>query len=84
MHLSINELQILNPTTESLLCGCGQRGCVEVYASAKNTGHILTKRLKASINNNDAEVSLTAKDAFEMAQKGDPIAIEVLNEVNYI
>ena len=28
---------IVSTSHDARLCGCGQRGCVEVYASAKNT-----------------------------------------------
>jgi glucokinase len=45
-------------------CGCGQRGCVEQYASASAVAKKYGKG--------------TAKDCFDAAKKGDPKALEVV------
>ncbi len=47
------------------MCGCGQPGCVEQYASATAVAKKYGKG--------------TAKDCFEAAKKGDPKALEVVN-----
>lgn len=46
-------------------CGCGQNGCVEMFASAT----AVAKRFGRG----------TAKDVFEAARKGDPKAIEAVD-----
>jgi glucokinase len=64
------------------LCGCGRRGCLETYASA--TGVVVTakefiknKEIKTLLSECDIE-TITAKDVFEAAVKGDSVAIEIL------
>lgn len=47
------------------MCGCGQPGCVEMYASAT----AVAKRFGKG----------TAKDCFDAARKGDPKALQVVN-----
>jgi glucokinase len=46
-------------------CGCGQRGCLEQYASAT----AVARRYGRG----------TAKEAFEAARRGEPIALEVVD-----
>lgn len=74
-HITVNE-------EETLVCGCGKKGCLEQYASA--TGVVtLTKRALAA---SDAPSSLrelseiTAKDTFDAAKAGDKLALEVLEQ----
>jgi glucokinase len=61
-------------------CGCGRRGCLEVYASA--TGLRLTvlellaqSRMATPLRTIDFQ-GLTSKLIFEAAQGGDPVALE--------
>jgi glucokinase len=61
-------------------CGCGRRGCLEVYASA--TGLRLTVlellaqgRTATPLRDHDVQ-GLTAKRIFEAALEGDPVALE--------
>ncbi len=64
-------------------CGCGQRGCLEVYTSAHRTGERAVARLKAD----DAPSSLravlkkhgtvSARDVAEHASAGDKLAREL-------
>jgi len=66
-------------------CNCGQRGCVEAYASASNTA----KRAAEAIENG-AESSLkkvleekgeiTSKDVYEHLKAGDRLAKEITDQ----
>lgn len=68
------------------LCGCGQRGCIEAYASASHTAVRARERLatgeasslQARFKQNPE--SVTAKEIFEEAQKGDALAQEIVGE----
>ncbi len=62
------------------LCGCGRRGCLEMYASATGlkltVAELLASRAIPSPLRNLAVEELSAKHIFEAAQEGDPIALE--------
>ncbi len=69
-------------------CGCGRRGCLETYVSGpglKRTAFELlaTKRTASSLRNQAFE-SLTAKNIYEAAQKGDPIALEAFDYTAHV
>ncbi len=75
-HIIVNHQE-----TES--CGCGQKGCLEQYASATGIVRMARQRLKAS---SDASVirdrnPLTAKDIFDAAKAGDALADEVVEDM---
>jgi glucokinase len=61
-------------------CGCGNRGCLETYVSAtgiRRTVQVLVGRLHAESALRDISFTeLTAKKIAELAEAGDPIAIE--------
>ena len=63
------------------LCGCGQRGCIEAYASA--TG--VARSAKEIIENSTKETSLrkleniTSYDVFKAAEAGDEVAKEIFD-----
>ena len=67
-------------------CGCGQRGCMEAYCSAKYTG----QRAKALLKESSARSSLrqvlaekkkiTSADVVAHAKAGDALARQVWNE----
>ena len=58
-------------------CGCGNFGCLEVYASA--TG--VERRYKEASNfNGSIAASITAKDVYIKAIKGDEIANRIMYE----
>lgn len=59
--------------TEGRRCGCGQTGCLETYCSA--TG-VVRSFIELSWKNQNTN-TITSKDIFLLAQKGDPTAIEV-------
>lgn len=76
-HMHVND-------DEEDVCGCGNKGCLEQYASA--TGIVrMTKKYLAS---HDTESSLrkldviTAKDIFDAAKQGDAVALSLVDDYN--
>ena len=76
---------VLNP--EGPLCGCGGRGCLEVYGSGSGIRRMALEAiekgegleiLKRSGRNTD---KVTSEGVFEAAQKGDETALKVFNEM---
>ena len=68
---------------ETEACGCGNHGCLEQYASA--TGIVrVAKRMLAADNAPSSlrEIeSITSKDVFDAAKKGDEFAKKIVHEV---
>ena len=67
------------------LCNCGQRGCVEAYASANNTARRAVEAIESGAESSLAEVlkekgSLTSKDVYEHLARGDALAKEITEE----
>ena len=64
-------------------CNCGQYGCLEQYASATGIVRVAKRKLaKTSEETSLREFTeLTAKDIFDEAKAGDPIALELVDEV---
>ena len=65
------------------LCNCGQKGCVEAYASASNTAvranEILQKGTGSSLSQLFSENGeVTSKKVFEHAASGDAVAIDIV------
>jgi glucokinase len=62
------------------LCGCKRRGCVETYVSATGIRRTVFELLARSTEETELrEISynqLTAEKTYELARRGDPIAIE--------
>lgn len=72
IHLNDNELSV---------CGCGNRGCLEQYASATGVVRLAKRRLVADEKPSalrDAELS--AKTVFDAVKAGDEVAIDVAKE----
>ena len=73
-HLCVNK-------DESDKCGCGNKGCLEQYASATGIAKLATKKLA-----NDTRITslpkenITAKDVFDKVKEGDEVAIEIAKE----
>ncbi|MBO0959507.1 ROK family glucokinase [Neobacillus sp. MM2021_6] len=70
-------------------CNCGRKGCLETVASA--TGIVRLAMEELSNHETSGELStllevhgkITAKDVFDTARKGDPLARKVLDEVSF-
>lgn len=67
------------------LCNCGQRGCVEAYASANNTAKRAAEAIESGVKSSLAEVlkkngSLTSRDVYAHLNKGDALAKEITDE----
>jgi len=66
------------------LCGCGQKGCIEAYASATQTAKRADEALAKGRESSLQQVfqdkgSVSCKDVFEHAQTGDALAIEIVD-----
>ena len=66
-------------------CGCGQRGCLETYASASRTGVRAAEAVKAGKPSSlkpalDQGKEITAKMVFDAAKAGDKTAQEIVDE----
>lgn len=70
----------VNPQ-ETRVCGCGKKGHLEQYASA--TGIANTAKAVVSSTKEETELkgldSITAKDVFDAAKRGDKVALEIVN-----
>ena len=68
---------------ETLVCGCGKKGCVEQYCSASGIARTAREQLasheKPSSLRTVADV--TAKDVFDASAAGDEVAKEILETV---
>lgn len=65
--------------TES--CGCGNRGCLEQYASATGIARLANRKLEKETRETLLKKgTVTAKDVFDAVKKGDAVAIEVAEE----
>lgn len=78
----IGHIHIVDDETES--CGCGNKGCLEQYASATGIARLANRRLKKD----DAPSSLrgkeiSAKTVFDAVKEGDAVAIEVAKEFGH-
>lgn len=79
-HLKINP-------NETEPCGCGNKGCLEQYASA--TGIVnMTKRFLQDNNEicTTLKISnqLSCEDIFNAAKKGDLVALKMVDTVSYL
>jgi glucokinase len=64
------------------LCGCGQKGCVEAYASATSTVKRAVEAIEAGKPSELAAIyrnkgKITAKDIYEQLAAGDALAKEI-------
>lgn len=73
------------------LCGCGQNGCFEAYASATGLVREATSRLTVNKNNMlysmiDGDIErLEAKDIFDAAKEGDKFSMDLVDyEAEYL
>ena len=72
----------VNPA-ETVPCNCGNKGCLEQYASA--TGIVRVAKMRLEKNQKKTSLTkfdpLTAKDVFDEAKAGDALAGDVVREV---
>ncbi|MDD4590979.1 MAG: ROK family protein [Parabacteroides sp.] len=70
------------------LCGCGRTGCLEAYASATGVARTAREYLEirndASLLRDLAPDSITSKDVYDAAAKGDALAIEIFEKTGTI
>ena len=72
-HICVND-------SETDVCGCGKKGCLEQYTSA--TG--ITRMAERALNNTDRPSKLrnvqyiSAKEIFDAAKEGDDLALELV------
>lgn len=66
---------------ESEVCGCGNKGCLEMYASATGVVRLAGRRLGADDSPSSLrEGELSAKAVFDALKEGDPVAGEIVEE----
>jgi len=66
-------------------CGCGQKGCVEAYASADSTAKRATEAVKAGAQSSlkkvlDEKNKITCRDVYEHLAAGDELAKKITDE----
>jgi len=66
--------QIIRPG--GALCGCGQHGCLEAYASGKGIARELASRREQ-----DPTLPVDARELVSRAQDGDAVSLDFLGEV---
>ena len=63
-------------------CGCGNTGCLEMYASA--TGIVRLAKRKLAGETRDTKLKtfddITAKDVFDCVKENDAVAVEIANQ----
>ena len=64
------------------VCGCGQKGCAEAYASASATAARATEAVQAGVKSTlkkllDANGKITCKDVFDHCAAGDILAKKI-------
>lgn len=71
-------------------CNCGKKGCLETVASATGIVRIGKEKIEAAKDISGELItlyrengSITAKDIFDCARRGDRIATEVIEEVGF-
>jgi glucokinase len=76
---------VLNP--EGPLCGCGGRGCLEVYASGSGIMEMARKAVekgegKGILNRIGGDLSrVTSEEVYQAAREGDETALRVFKEM---
>lgn len=66
---------------ETECCGCGNRGCLEQYASATGIVRLAKKKLEGYTGNTVLKAEdVTAKDVFDALKAGDEAAKEIVEE----
>jgi glucokinase len=82
------EIGHLRVVPDGRLCGCGQRGCLEQYAS----GRALVRDARARVESDDPEAepllmvagdadAITGQMVTGLARQGDPMCVDLLRDV---
>ncbi len=67
--------------TETEPCGCGNKGCLEQYASATGIARLARRRLmKDDAPSRLRKQNISAKTVFDAVKAGDAVAIEIAEE----
>jgi glucokinase len=76
----IGHIKVSDNETEN--CGCGNKGCLEQYASATGIVNLANKALRISkIESKLKEFeNLSAKDIFDSAEAGDELALTLVDD----
>jgi len=62
-------------------CNCGQRGCVEAYASASHTARRAARAIEAGASSSLAALEeITCKDVYDHLAQGDALALRITDE----
>ena len=72
---------------ETECCGCGRKGCIEMYASATGIARLARRRLAKDNEATSLRTveNLTAKEVFDAVKEGDKVAIEIAEQFgNYL
>jgi glucokinase len=79
---------VINP--QGPLCGCGARGCLEVYASAQGIKRMALDAIEKGMGyrilrytGGDIK-SIESEHIFNAAQNGDPVAQDIFNQIGRI
>lgn len=67
---------------ETEKCGCGRKGCLEMYTSATGIARLARRRLAKddAVTVLRSFESVTAKEVFDAVKEGDAVAIEIAEE----
>lgn len=75
----IGHIHIEDNETES--CNCGNRGCLEQYASATGIARLVRRRLERDDKESVLRQSrISAKTMFDVLKEGDPVAKEIAEQ----
>lgn len=75
----IGHIHVQDEETES--CGCGNKGCLEQYASATGIARLAHRKLAESNKESILrQGKVTAKTVFDAVKQKDPLAMEVAEE----
>ena len=71
------------------LCGCGQRGCIEAYASATGVARtameIITATTQPTLLRRLPDIDhITSKDVFDAAEQGDLVAKQIFDYTGHL
>ncbi|MCQ2347938.1 MAG: ROK family protein [Paludibacteraceae bacterium] len=74
----------IDRSDKARLCGCGQRGCIEAYASANGVARtakeILATTTQPTLLRNVEDIDkITSYDVFKAAEEGDEVAKQIFD-----